>query len=247
MKLSKITKKPSVEGNMQIPRHIAIIMDGNGRWAKSRGLPRIMGHRQGSESARRIIESCAVLGVRDLTLYAFSSENWNRPEEEVKGLMELLMHYIKAELSSFKEKGARLRIMGNTAKLPFEVRGVLTEAEKETISNTRINVNVALSYGGRREIVDAAKILAAKVRDGLLDAEEINEALFADSLYIADMPEPDLLIRTGGDTRISNFLLWQIAYTELYFTETLWPDFGQDDLMKAINSFSKRERRYGRV
>lgn len=227
------------------PRHIAIIMDGNGRWAKERGQPRINGHRHGAEALRRTLESCAKHGIKWLTVYAFSSENWNRPEQEVQDLMGLLKHYISKEVSALHKKDIAIRFIGDRSKLSADIQKMLTDTEEKTKINSNFHLNIALSYGSKQEIVHACSQLLEDVAAGKLNAANINEDTLAAKLYTSGMPEPDLLIRTGGEQRLSNFLLWQMAYTELYFTDRLWPDFDDEDLSKAVEAYSKRERRYG--
>ncbi len=223
-----------------IIKHIAIIMDGNGRWAESRGLSKAEGHRRGAEAARKIIEVCAKQGIPFLTLYAFSAENWNRPESEVSWLMELLEGYLRREISSLHENNIRVRVIGDLLKLAPDIRTQIEKAESLTAANTRLTLTVALSYGSRQEIIQAAKKAAESGEIKMLDEEK-----FSRFLHTAGTPDPDLLIRTGGEKRLSNFLLWQFAYTELYFSDILWPDFGVEDLKEAIAEFAKRERRYG--
>lgn len=230
----------------RLPAHIAIIMDGNGRWAGRRHLPRVAGHQAGVGPVRSTVETCARLGIRDLTLYAFSSENWKRPRAEVDTLWHLLRYYLRKEFPRLHENGIRLRAIGRTAALPEDVRRELLEAVEATGGNRGLRVNLAINYSGRGEIVDAvnAAIDAARNAGRLADLR-IDEQTIAAHLYTAASPEPDLLIRTSGEMRISNFLLWQIAYAELYVTNTLWPDFGRTDLLAAILDYQKRERRYG--
>lgn len=235
------------ENNISVPKHIAIIMDGNGRWAQARGLPRLVGHQQGVEAVKRTIRAARDLGVQYLTLYTFSSENWKRPEEEVTGLMGLLRRYLKEEIAEFHKENGRLKIIGERAKLPKDIAKLADEAEKLTAGNTGITITMAISYGGRQEITEAVKNIAKRVVDGSLSIEAIDEKIIADSLYTAGIPDPDLLIRTSGEQRISNFLLWQIAYAEFMFTDVMWPDFGKEHLEKAIESFGKRERRFGNI
>lgn len=217
----------------KLPQHIAIIMDGNGRWAKSKGLPRTAGHKQGAETTRKMISECAKLGVKYLTIYAFSSENWNRPQKEVSFLMDLLVYQLKHEVKALHQAGVRLQVIGDREKLNNEVREAIQKAEELTTNNDKLNLVIALSYGSRQEILNAVQ------------ASGGNVAKFEQALYTANIPDPDLLIRTGGEKRISNFLLWQIAYTELYFSDRLWPEFEESDLHAAIADFSKRERRFG--
>jgi undecaprenyl diphosphate synthase len=228
-----------------LPRHIAIIMDGNGRWAQARGLPRIAGHRRGAEALRRTLEAAGDLGVPYLTLFGFSSENWKRPHDEVDDLMGLLRHYLRGEIAELHRNGVRLRVIGDRARLSAEIVALIENAETLTRDNQAINLTVALSYGGRAEIVAAARAVAAKAAAGKLLPQAIDEDVIAAHLFTADLPDPDLLIRTSGEQRISNFLLWQCAYAELVFTKTLWPDFGRADLEQAIAEFGGRERRYG--
>lgn len=227
------------------PAHVAIIMDGNGRWAESRGLPRIAGHKRGAEAVRKTVEAAAQAGVTYLTLFGFSSENWKRPEREVGDLMGLLRLYLKSEINELKKNGIRLRVIGDRLRFDADIVAMIEKAESETADGARLNLILALSYGGRSEIVSSARALAQKVAAGEIDPADIDDGLFASHLYTAGVPDPDLLIRTSGEKRISNFLLWQLAYTELVFTDILWPDFGAEDLAAAINEFNNRERRYG--
>jgi undecaprenyl diphosphate synthase len=228
-----------------LPRHIAIIMDGNGRWAQARGLPRIAGHRRGADAVRRTLVAASELGVPYLTLFGFSSENWKRPLPEVDDLMGLLRHYLRGEIAELHRNGVRLRVIGDKARLSADIVALIDNAEALTHDNGGVNLTIALSYGGRAEIAAAARAVADKVAAGMLAAETINEDTIARHLFTADLPDPDLLIRTSGEQRISNFLLWQCAYAELVFTKTLWPDFGRSDLEQAIAEFGCRERRYG--
>jgi len=227
------------------PTHVAIIMDGNGRWAKARGLPRIAGHRAGTEAVRRTLTASVELGIKYLTLFGFSSENWKRPADEVSDLMGLLRHYIRGEIAELHRNGVRLRVIGERAKLPPDVVSMIDNAENLTAGNDRLNLSIALSYGGRAEIALAARRLAEDVAAGRLAPGAIDEDTFAARLLTAGIPDPDLLIRTSGEQRISNFLLWQTAYAELVFTPTLWPDFAKGDLEKAVRDFHGRDRRYG--
>jgi len=227
------------------PTHVAIIMDGNGRWAKARGLPRIAGHRAGAEAVRRTLTASVDLGIKYLTLFGFSSENWKRPVDEVSDLMGLLRHYIRGEIAELHRNGVRLRIIGDRAKLPNDIVGMIDNAETLTAANDRLNLAIALSYGGRAEIALAARRLAEDAAAGRIAPDAIDEDAFAARLLTAGMPDPDLLIRTSGEQRISNFLLWQTAYAELVFTPTLWPDFAKSDLEKAVRDFHGRDRRYG--
>lgn len=231
----------------RLPRHIAIIMDGNGRWAERRYLPRIAGHRAGIQSVRETVTLCRELGVQALTIYAFSVENWKRPQEEIGELMFLLEEYLKKELKTMMEKDVRFQTIGQREKLPPSVIRWIRKAEVETGQNEGMILTIALSYGGRNEIVDAAGRIAEDVRRGKLAVEEIDESLFSGYLYTVGLPDPDLMIRTSGETRISNFLLWQSAYTELYFTRTLWPDFRRRHLLVALADYQQRERRFGLV
>jgi undecaprenyl diphosphate synthase len=228
-----------------LPRHIAIIMDGNGRWAKARGLPRIAGHRRGAEALRRTLTAAGELGIPYLTLFGFSSENWKRPLSEVDDLMGLLRHYLRGEIAELHRNGVRLRVIGERARLAPDIVTLIANAEALTRDNTGVNLTIALSYGGRAEIIAAVRTLAAKATAGEICPEAIDEGMIARHLFTADIPDPDLLIRTSGEQRISNFLLWQCAYAELVFTKTLWPDFGRDDLEQAIADYGGRERRYG--
>ena len=228
------------------PRHVAIIMDGNGRWAKSRGLPRSMGHRKGAETLRVLLEGCRELGLEYLTIYAFSAENWQRPDSEVRDLMDLLRDYLNKEIHTLHQNGVRLRIIGDRAALTNDIREDIQRAETLTSGNRAFNLNVALSYGGRQEIARGMRVLAADIAAGRIAPTDIDDALIAGYLDTKDIPDPDLLIRTGGDQRLSNFLLWQSAYTEFYFTEVLWPDFTLDHMRLAIHDYAVRERRYGK-
>jgi undecaprenyl diphosphate synthase len=229
----------------RIPRHVAIIMDGNGRWAERRGLSRIRGHRQGLEALRGVVQAAGDLGIRYLTLYAFSLENWNRPETEVRELMRLLDRYIDRELREVTDEGVRVRAIGRLDRLPEAVRKKIEDATERTRDNEKMDLVFALSYGGRAEIVDAARALARDVEDGKLDPVAIDEKTFAAYLYDPDGPDPALMVRTGAESRVSNFLLWQIAYAELYTTDVMWPDFTREDLEKAVIDYQSRERRFG--
>ena len=229
------------------PRHVAIIMDGNGRWAKARGLPRVAGHRRGADAVKRVVRGAGELGISCLTLFAFSTENWTRPADEVSDLMDLLRHYLRHELEELRKNGAKLRVVGNRDGLAADIVRDIADAEAATRANTRIDVNICINYGARDEILRATRRLAAQVAAGELSADRIDEARFERELLTAGIPDPDLLIRTSGEQRISNFLLWQAAYAELVFVDTLWPDFGKEHLEQAIAEFRKRERRYGGV
>ena len=229
------------------PQHVAIIMDGNGRWAKARGLPRVAGHSRGADAVRRVIRGAGELGVPVLTLFAFSTENWGRPADEVSDLMGLLRHYLRHELEELGRNGARLRVIGDRDRLAKDIVKDISDAETRTRTNTRIDVNICINYGSRDEILRATRNLARKVAAGEITAEQIDDSRFERELLTAGVPDPDLLIRTSGEQRISNFLLWQSAYAELVFVDTLWPDFGKEHLERAIAEFRKRERRYGGV
>jgi undecaprenyl diphosphate synthase len=230
-----------------VPTHVAIIMDGNGRWAQARGLPRTSGHKQGAEAVRRTLIGAGELGIKYLTLFGFSAENWRRPESEVAALMGLLRVYLRSEIAELHAKGARLRVIGDMARFAPDIAALIRQAEELTRENTRINLTIALSYGGRQEITAAARTLAQEAVAGRLDPGAINETLFETCLTTAGMPDPDLLIRTSGEKRISNFLLWQSAYAELFFADTLWPDFDRHHLEEAIVEFNRRQRRFGAV
>ena len=230
-----------------IPKHVAIIMDGNGRWAKQKGEMRIFGHTNGVESVRESLTAAAEIGVKYLTLYAFSTENWNRPKEEVAALMDLLVKAIYDEVEELNEKGVRLETIGNTSILPISCREALAKAKDRTKDNNKITLILALSYSSRWEIAQAVKTMAEESISGKLDVETINEDLISSYLSTSDFPDPELLIRTSGENRVSNFLMWQLAYTELYFTETLWPDFKKEHFFKAIKDYQDRERRFGKT
>ncbi len=229
------------------PQHVAIIMDGNGRWAKARGLPRVAGHRRGADAVRRVVRGAGELGIPVLTLFAFSTENWARPADEVADLMGLLRHYLRSELDELRKNGARLRVIGNREGLAADIVRDIAEAEQMTAANARIDVNICINYGSRDEILRAARRLAQRVAAGEMTVGGIDQKSFERELLTAGLPDPDLLIRTSGEQRISNFLLWQCAYSELVFVDTLWPDFGKEHLEEAIVEFRKRERRYGGV
>ncbi|SJZ47406.1 Undecaprenyl pyrophosphate synthetase [Enhydrobacter aerosaccus] len=238
---------PANAGVTPGPQHVAIIMDGNGRWAKARGLPRVAGHRRGADAVRRVIRGAAELGIPVLTLFAFSTENWARPVAEVSDLMGLLRHYLRSELDELARNGARLRVIGDRTRLAPDIVRDIVDAEAKTRSNTRIDVNICINYGARDEILSATRSLARKAAAGEIKADEIDEAMFERELQTAGVPDPDLLIRTSGEQRISNFLLWQCAYAELVFVDTLWPDFDKSHLEQAVTEFRRRERRYGGV
>jgi undecaprenyl diphosphate synthase len=227
------------------PRHIAIIMDGNGRWAQARGLPRLAGHRQGAEAVRRSVESCRELGVSYLTLFAFSSENWKRPASEVDDLMGLLRLYLRREIAELARNDVRLKIIGDRTRLSEDIRALIREGESRTCQNAGLTLTIAVSYGAQAEIVNAAREIAAAHKRGEIDLDDIDESLFTRYLYTESMPDPDLVIRTSGEQRLSNFMLWQSAYAELLFMDVYWPDFDKQCLLSAIDSFNTRERRYG--
>lgn len=229
------------------PLHVAIIMDGNGRWAQARGLPRTAGHRQGAEAVKRTVRGAGELGVKYLTLFGFSSENWKRPESEVSDLMGLMRHYLRTELKELDRNGARLKVIGERQGLAPDIVSLIDEAENRTAGNARIFVNIAINYGSRAEIARAARLLAQAANEGNVDPASIDEAALGRAMMTADIPDPDLLIRTSGEQRLSNFMLWQSAYAELMFVDTLWPDFGKAQLEAAIADFARRERRYGAV
>lgn len=231
----------------KLPRHIAIIMDGNGRWAKDRGMPRVFGHRNGVEAVRDTTEACAELGVKYLTLYAFSTENWNRPALEVNALMGLLVETIKREIKTLHDNSIRLSAIGDLDRLPERSRKTLRDAIEATRENKRMSLVLALNYSARWELVETTRKLARLVRDGQLDPDDINDTVFSTTLSTSGIPDPELLIRTSGETRISNFLLWQIAYTEFFFTPVRWPDFRREHLYEAIVDFQHRERRFGQT
>ena len=227
------------------PVHVGIIMDGNGRWAQARGLPRIEGHRRGMETVREVVKGSIELGVEYLTLYGFSIENWKRPAAEISSLMGLLRLYLRQEIKELDERGVRMRFIGHRSLLADDIVALIEEAEEQTKENTTLNLVVALSYGARQEITAAAQNIAQRILDKEMDVDAIDENVFSEFLETGGMPDPDLVIRTSGEQRISNFLLWQSAYAELVFTDTLWPDFSREDLRQAVLEFHRRERRYG--
>ncbi|HVV00954.1 MAG TPA: isoprenyl transferase [Verrucomicrobiae bacterium] len=235
----------SPEAKAELPRHVAIIMDGNGRWAKQRHLPRIEGHRAGADSARVIIRAAGEIGIKYLTLYAFSVENWNRPKEEVDALMKYLVHYLKTETSELNKNNVQLQVIGQTYRLPQKVQESLEKSIATLSKNNGLTLIMALSYGGRTEIVEAVRGIAKKVKSGQLDPADINEQIFSQHLYTHNIPDPDVLIRTSGEMRVSNFLLWQISYTELVVTQTLWPDFRKPQFFAALEEYNRRHRRFG--
>jgi undecaprenyl diphosphate synthase len=228
-----------------LPRHVAIIMDGNGRWAQQRRRPRMIGHRAGARAVNRTIDRCLELGIPALTLFAFSSENWGRPDEEVQALMKLFLHALDREVDELHRRGVRVRFIGERERFGASLVSRMQLAEQRTLGNTAMTLCIAASYGGRQDIARAARSLAIEVAAGRLQPEQIDEALLGSHVALADLPAPDLFIRTGGDTRISNFLLWQLAYTELWFTDVLWPDFDTDQLQHALDTYAGRERRFG--
>ena len=235
-----------IEG-MKIPSHVAIILDGNGRWAKAKGLPRNMGHLEGAKTVEQICEDAYNLGIKYLTGYAFSTENWNRPRDEVSALMKLLRNYMKNSIARSNKNNMKVRVIGDKTRLDDDIRKSIENLEEATKNNTGLNFQIAINYGGRDEIVRAVKNIGKKVSEGSLSVDDINEDLLNRELDTGGMPDPDLLIRTCNELRISNFLLWQLAYTELYFTEIPWPDFNKDELIKAIMAYNKRDRRFGLV
>lgn len=236
---------PEHTAELAIPNHVAIIMDGNGRWAKKRFLPRAAGHRQGAEAVRKTVRGAVDLGIRYLTLYAFSSENWNRSPEEVDDLMGLLRLYIRQEITELDKSGVRLRFIGDLSRLATDINALINEAEAKTLENTTLTLTIAVSYGGQAEIVAAMKDVARRVAKGALQPEQITDEVIAGALYTRDLPDPDLVIRTSGEQRLSNFLLWQTAYSELVFTDTLWPEFNFESLKAAVLEYGARERRFG--
>ena len=227
------------------PRHVAVIMDGNGRWAEARGLPRTAGHKRGAEAVRNTVEGAVEEGIRYLTLFGFSSENWKRPAGEIRDLMGLLRFYLKSEIKKLNKEGIRLRVIGERHKLDADIVSLIEESEELTRNNHRLDLTIALSYGSRAEITSAVKAIAARTASGEISVDDVTETLINAHLYTSDIPDPDLLVRTSGEHRISNFLLWQMAYTELVFLDKLWPDFSKDDLRVAIKEFQSRDRRYG--
>lgn len=230
-----------------LPKHLAIIMDGNGRWAKQKGMLRAFGHENGTKAVRTTVETCAKLGIENLTLYAFSTENWNRPKLEVDTLMKLLINSLKNELKTLTENNIKLNTIGNFEKLPASAQKELSQVISKTKDNTRMTLTLALSYGSREEIISAVKSISSIVKNNIISIDAIDESIINQHLYTQNLPDVDLLIRTSGEHRISNFLLWQIAYAELYFTDVLWPDFREKDLYEAIISYQKRERRFGKT
>ncbi len=235
------------DNDLKIPKHVAIILDGNGRWAKKRRMPRNYGHTQGSKVVEKICEDAYRMGIEYLTVYAFSTENWKRPKEEVDALMKLLGSYLETSIKTSTKNNMRVRIIGDSSVLSEELRRKISALEEASAHNTGLKFQVAINYGSRDEILRAVRAIAGKVKEGKLSPEQIDEALFAGFLDTKDIPEPDLLIRTSGEQRLSNFLLWQSAYTELYFTEVLWPDFNKEELRKAVEYYSSRKRKFGAI
>ncbi len=243
--MNKVNGKPEVPKLEKIPEHVAIIMDGNGRWAKQRGLPRLKGHEQGAESVRAVLRAARQSGVKYLTLYAFSTENWVRPKDEVEGLMNLLGLFMDRYEDDLLKNKIRLRVMGQVERLPEKVQKKLAKLMEKSAKNYEYTLIVALSYGGRTEIADAAKAIARKAAKGEIDPETVNEETVAQHLYLPDVPDPELMIRTSGEMRLSNFLLWQLSYAELYVTDVFWPDFREKEFFQALEAFNQRGRRYG--
>jgi len=239
--------KSTVNEEVPVPQHVCIIMDGNGRWAKKRLMPRTFGHRKGVEITRKSIQFFAAAGVRDLTLFAFSSENWNRPEDEVSTLMELFMHSLKDNSAELNDNNIRIRFIGDRAAFSQALQDQIAESEAITADNQLMNLNIAANYGGQWDILNAVKSIASKIACDELTLEQIDQPLLESALSLANTPDPDLFIRTGGEQRISNFLLWQLAYAELYFTDVLWPDFSEQEMQKALDIYSQRQRRYGKT
>jgi len=239
--------KSTVNEEVPVPQHVCIIMDGNGRWAKKRLMPRTFGHRKGVEITRKSIRFFAAAGVRDLTLFAFSSENWNRPEDEVSTLMELFMHSLKDNSAELNDNNIRIRFIGDQAAFSRALQDQIAESEALTADNQLMNLNIAANYGGQWDILNAVKSIASRVACDELTLEQIDQPLLESALSLANTPDPDLFIRTGGEQRISNFLLWQLAYAELYFTDVLWPDFSEQEMQKALDIYSQRQRRYGKT
>ena len=245
--MSSPTPHLSSEAKNTLPQHVAVIMDGNGRWAKQHGLPRIEGHRRGADSAREIIRAAGELGIKYLTLYAFSAENWNRPKDEVDALMKYLVHYLKTETSELNKNNVRLEVIGQIYRLPENVQEHLRKSMHTLAKNNGLTLIMALSYGSRIEIVEAARSIATKVKEGKLDPADINERVVSENLWTRHFPDPDVLIRTSGEMRVSNFLLWQISYAELVITPTLWPDFRKAQFYSALEDYARRHRRFGGV
>jgi len=236
---------PGELSKQPLPRHISIIMDGNGRWAQKKGLPRAAGHRAGVEALTRVVDACLTIGIKYLTVYAFSTENWKRPKDEVDTLMNLLVEYVEKELAALEQNGVRVSVLGNIGGLPKNTQKQIHKALEKTNRNMKLNLQIALNYGGRTELVEAVRIICQGVKQGNIKPEEVNEEMIANNLYTAGLPDPDLMIRSSGEMRISNFLLWQSAYTEYWVTDTLWPDFSASELYRAIYDYQQRHRRYG--
>ncbi len=231
----------------KLPKHLAIIMDGNGRWAKQKGFLRVFGHESGTKTVRVVVESCGKLGIQNLTLYAFSTENWNRPKLEVNAIMKIIINSLKKELNTFMDNKIQLKCIGNTDLLPKSLQKELSEVINKTKDNSKMTLTLAINYGSREELVNAIKNISDKVKNNIISIDTIDESIINEHLYTQNLPDVDLLIRTSGEHRISNFLLWQIAYAELYFTDVLWPDFTEQNLYEAIISYQKRERRFGKT
>ncbi len=245
--ITAVLNSDIVENHGNTPQHIVLIMDGNGRWAKAHGLPRVSGHRQGVESIKKLLPACGRRGIPYLTLFAFSSENWQRPSAEVSLLFELLTSTLKNEIQNLHKHQVRLRIIGDLSKLPQRLQKSIADADKLTTNNTALNLTIAINYGGKWDLLEACKSVATRVEKGEFSSASITHELFESQLCTHDLPEPDLFIRTGGEQRISNFLLWQLAYTELYFTDTYWPDFDESHLDIALQAFARRQRRFGKT
>lgn len=243
----KLELEKLVRQGAKLPKHVAIIMDGNGRWARRRGLPRVAGHNEGVKSVRAVVEAAGEIGIKVLTLYTFSKENWFRPRQEVSALMKLLVNTLRREINDLMKKNVRLRAMGDLSDLPEDAYDEILYGIDRTRHNTGLILNLALSYSGRQEILDAVRAIAHKVKAGLIQPDEISEQVFASHLYTNNLPDPDLLIRTSGELRVSNFMLWQLSYTEIYVTKTLWPDFRKAEFYEAIINYLNRERRFGKV
>ena len=235
------------DNETMLPQHVAVVMDGNGRWARKRFLPRTAGHKAGVKATRRIVELCAHKQIAALTLFAFSSENWNRPVQEVSSLMSLFLSTLNTEIDKLQQQGVRIRFIGDRTRFSTKLQASISDAENKTENNTRLSLNIAANYGGRWDIVNAVRELSVRLASGEITREQITEEMFAGALSLSDLPEPDLFIRTGGEQRISNFLLWQIAYTELFFTDTLWPDFDDAAFDEALHWYSSRQRRFGKT
>lgn len=244
---SELQQLPSDLDQNRLPQQVAVIMDGNGRWAKQRGYPRVMGHRKGVDTLKELLRCCRDWGVPRLTAYAFSTENWGRPEEEVTFLMTLFERVLRQELGEMMTEQVRIRFVGNLAALPDSLQAEIAEAMDKTRDNQGIEFTVATNYGGRQEILRACRAIAQQVQNGEIQPDQIDEALFRENLYTANIPDPDLLIRTSGEMRISNFLLWQLAYAEIYVTDTLWPDFDRSSFHQALQAFQQRDRRFGKI